>query len=368
MSVLTAFTENKVSTAAVQEIKTQFAAFHPKVVLYFASSVYNVQELAPAMDSAFPSSTVLGCTTSGELISGKMLKNSLVAMAFSQDIISDAAIQVVPRVSTDDNVPEAFKGFADYYKQSGIELDPEQYVGIVLCDGLSRAEEKIIDSIGNLTNVTFIGGSAGDDLHFQQTYVLANGQAYEDAAILALLKPAAKFDFIKTQSFDNTNKVLVATKVNEAKRIVDEFDHMPAAAAYASAIGKSVDTIDKYFMRHPLGLMIDDEPYVRSPQQAHEGALHFYCNVKEGMELSVLESTNIIADTCTAIAAKQQELGNIKAIINFNCILRTLQLESEGATLEYGKLFSTIPTIGFSTYGEAYIGHVNQTATMLIFA
>lgn len=36
-------------------------------------------------------------------------------------------------------------------------------------------------------------------------------------------------------------------------------------------------------------------------------------------------------------------------------------------TEAYGKIFSDIPTVGVSTYGEEFIGHTNQTATMLVF-
>ena len=308
MSVVTVFTENKVIEMAVKEIQSKLAITQPKVVLYFASSCYNPKEIASVMDHAFPSATVFGCTTSGEIISGKMLKNSIVAMGFSDDVITDVNIQILHNISAEDHVEKAFKGFEDYYYTPALELDPEKYVGIVICDGLTKAEEKIIDSIGNRTNVTFIGGSAGDDLKFANTYVFANGQAYSNAALLALLQPTGKFDFIKTQSFDNTNKKLVATKVDEANRIVLEFDHKPAVEAYAAAIGYSIAEVDKGFINHPLGLMIDDEPYVRSPQQVKEGAIIFYCNVKEGMEMSVLKSTDIIANTTAVIQQKQAQV------------------------------------------------------------
>jgi len=365
MSVITAFSEDTIIQTAVQEIKAKIADSQPKIVLYFASSSYNPQEIAPAMNDAFPGSTVFGCTTSGELISGKMTKNSIVAMGFSIDIIGDIDIQIVPNISTQDNVAAAFTLFSEYYKTPALELDPSKYVGIVLCDGLTKAEEKIIDSIGNLTDVTFIGGSAGDDLKFENTYVFANGQAYSNAALLALLKPVGTFDFIKTQSFNATDKKLVATKVDEANRIVLEFDNKPA---YAQAIDSSIEAVSEGFMSHPLGLMVDDEPYVRSPQQAGDKAITFYCNVKEGMEMTVLQSTDMIVDTTHALQEKQNEIGTFKAVINFNCILRTLQLESEGKCQQYGEIFKEIPMVGFSTYGEAYIGHVNQTATMLVFS
>lgn len=368
MSVLTAFSDNKSGAAAVMEIKVQLMTIKPKLILYFASSKYDVQEIAKKMLELFPETKVLGCTTAGELISGKMTKGSIVAMAFGSDFLYDVHIQVIPNISTENNVARAFKSFAAYYNTPCLELDPEKYIGIVLFDGLSRAEEKIMDSIGNLTDVTFIGGSAGDDLQFEHTYVFTAGKVYEDAAIVALLKPITPFAFIKTQSFFNTGKVLVATKVNEEQRIVEEFDGRPAVQAYAEAIGCAVSKVGQYFMRHPLGLMVEGEPYVRSPQQTQGSVLQFFCNVKQGMELSVLEATDIISDTKRVLAAKQQELGAIKAIVNFNCILRTLQLEKEGLCGVYGNLFSEIPTIGFSTYGESYIGHINQTATMLVFA
>ena len=56
------------------------------------------------------------------------------------------------------------------------------------------------------------------------------------------------------------------------------------------------------FMHNPVGLFIEDEPYVRSPQQIKDnGSMAFYCGVGEGMELSLLESTDIIEDTRNAI-------------------------------------------------------------------
>lgn len=100
-------------------------------------------------------------------------------------------------------------------------------------------------------------------------------------------------------------------------------------------------------MSHPLGLMIDDEPYVRSPQQTKDGAHYLLLQRERGMEMSVLESYRIsLPIPAAAIDEKQQEIGPIKAIINFNCILHCHQLDSQGTSEDYGKIFAKIPTIG----------------------
>lgn len=381
MNITIAYSTKKTAIDAVNDIKNHFKNFDPRLVIFFASSSFNPDAISKEMKNAFENIPTIGCSTAGEIVSGKMLKNSVVAMALNSEIINDVKVEVVERIKEENKIPEVFKSFESYYGKRMKELDFTEYVGIILFDGLSKAEEKIMEKIGDLSDIVFLGASAGDYLNFSSTYVYANGEAYTDSAAIALVKPATAFDLIKTQSFcifdkkldttgaeyQPTEIKLTATKVNLQNREVIELDNKPAAIAYAEALGVPVEEAPHYFMHNPLGLMINNEPYVRSPQQIKGNSIIFYCNIPEGTELSVLESTNIIEDTQKAINNKLNELGSISGIINFNCILRALELEKKGLSAEYVKIFENIPTIGFNTYGEEYIGHINQTSTMLVF-
>jgi hypothetical protein len=366
MSITTLQSSIKEIKNAVQELKSQSKGLSPELIIYFASPKYNPELLAAEMKQEFPISQSLGCTTSGEIVTGKMLDESIVAMAFEHEL-DDFQIQIVENISTRNQMPAVFNKFEKHFKESLLTLDQEKYVGIILIDGLSKAEERIMDQIGDLSSIPFIGGSAGDDLAFEQTFVFANGNAYTDAAILAVLKPTHGFDIIKTQSFSNMGIELEATKVQEVDRKVIEFNHKPAVQAYADALGIPAEKASEQFMQHPLGLMIGDEPYVRSPQQVEKGKIVFYCSILQGMKLSLLNSTDIIKDTKKALQEKEAKIGKIRGILNFNCILRSLELKDKKLTGPYGDIFSKIPTVGFSTYGEEFIGHINQTATMLVF-
>lgn len=354
---------------AVAEIKQGLLGCNPRAVLFFGSSMYTPHELSQQMQQAFPGLPVFGCTTAGELASGVMTDHSIVAMAFNSAIVKDLSIEVLSNIHAApiEAVNQAFKNFKNYFHTSVSELDPSRYVGMVLMDGLSRSEERIMERIGDLTDLPFIGGSAGDDLKFQETFVFANGETYGDAALLIVMETGVPFDIIKTQSFQAVDKKLVATRVNEANREVIEFNHQPALMAYAEAVKTSVAQAPEMFMKYPLGLMVDGEPFVRSPQQAAGSSLVFFCNMAEGMELSLLEGRDIIEDTREAVEKKIAEMGAVSGIINFHCILRTLQLKAEGRTQAYADIFRPYPMIGFSTYGEAYIGHINQTSTLLVF-
>lgn len=368
MTTTTAYSVNNNTEQAVNEIKNSFATVRPKMVLFFASSIFPGKEISKAMKTAFPDCVVMGCSTAGEIVTGKVLKNSLVAMALDESTIKGAKVAVVKDTKNNikANVSNAFAQLCSGCAADINRLSPDEYVGLVLHDGMSGSEERVMNELGDITNIIFIGGSAGDDCKFVSTSLYAEGEVYSNASILALLKPSKGYDIIKTQSFRSTNKKLVATKVNEELREILEFNGRPAAEAYAEAFGVPVEKLPDMFMNHPVGINATGDFYVRSPQQVKNGKVAFYCAVKEGMEVTILEGTDIVEDTKKAVERKQQEIGSIAALVNFHCILRTLQLESEGKTEAYGSIFKDIPTLGFSTYGESYIGHINQTSTILV--
>ena len=369
MTTRTAYSQQSSPQDAVRELATRLAGPKPRLVVYFASSHYVPEEIAAEMQRAFAPAALLGCTTAGELVGGVMHKNSVVAIALGADVIEAVQVEVVTDLSNPDALVGPFASIASHFKvPNAMELDTDRHVGIVLVDGLSGAEERLMERIGNQTDVIFIGGSAGDDLRFQATHVFANGRSYRNAAILAVIRAANGFGIVKTQSFRTHGKKLVATRVREDQREVLEFDGKPAAQAYAEALGVPATTAAEQFMSHPLGLVARGDIFVRSPQQVTaEGAIRFYCSIQAGTELAILTATDMIQDTVHAVEAKREELGGISALLNFNCILRTLELEKTGRTQAYGKLFEGLPMVGFSTYGEQYLGHINQTATMLAF-
>ena len=363
-AIQTAVSRLQDATAAAADLRKQLAGATPRLVVYFASPALGPQRIAAAMERAFAPATVIGCTTAGELVSGAMLKGGVVAMAL--DGVADLSVQLVAGLRTGAaGLDGAFEGFAAHFGRPVSALDPARHVGLVLIDGLSGAEERVIDAIGTRTNLTFVGGSAGDDLAFRATHVMAGGQAHADAALLVLLRLERPFSVIKTQSFGLEGHRLVATRVDAATRTVLEFDGRPATEVYAAAVGVPEAVLADQFMSHPLGLMVGDQPFVRSPQQVVGRGVRFYCAIEEGMELEVLRSADIVAETRAALARQQAAAGALRGIINFNCILRTLELDKKAQAQAYGDLFAAVPTIGFSTYGEAYLGHINQTATML---
>lgn len=352
---------------AAAEIVEQLGASQPKVLLCFSSTRQNPRDLVRKLHEAYPQAAIVGGSTSGEIVSGRMLKDSVVAMALENDIVDRVATASIADLGPKLNLDAAF---ASLEKQIGSpleELDPNHHVGIVIADGMSGGEERLIESIAERTELAFIGGSAGDDLKFQATQVFLNRAVLERSAVLLLMRVPRGFDIIKTQSFENTGTIVEATEVDTANRKILSLDHRPASHVYAEAVGTVPEALAESFQAYPLARVVGGEPFVRSPQRIEGTAIRFYCAVAKGEKLAVMKATDILSDTRDAIRKALTESPDAQGIVDFHCILRALELESKGLGQQYGNLFLEVPTVGFCTYGEAWTTHINQTSTMLVF-
>ena len=89
MNIKTAFSVKTDPQNAVADIQAQLKGFDPKLIVFFASSTFAPDEIAERMEAAFPSAETFGCSTAGEIVTGKMLTKSVVAMAFNKQAIKD---------------------------------------------------------------------------------------------------------------------------------------------------------------------------------------------------------------------------------------------------------------------------------------
>lgn len=218
-------------------------------------------------------------------------------------------------------------------------------------------------TIRDFQAVGFIHGSAVDDLKFKETKVFANGQSRTNAAVLelirldkvrhnqdAVVRPGRKK--LKPPRWSRSLVRSSSSTTNRLHRRTPQH-RIPVREGRGR------------FMRYPVGFMIDMEPFVCTGNASTTTRWSSTATSAWDRTFHPRVTGHCEGHFCSA-ATDDQGVGPRVCIINFNCILRTLELDAKSVSDAYGKVFAKAPMVGFSTYGEEYIGHINQTATMLV--
>ncbi|MDR1519772.1 MAG: FIST C-terminal domain-containing protein [Planctomycetota bacterium] len=357
---------------AVGRLRAGLADFPVGALLFFAPpSSCDSRLLAAGIRDAFPEAKTFGCSGAGVIHDGMLLDNAFTAMAFSAGVFETLEIAAVGGI--DSNPLALDQALGDLRTRLGrdlLDLDYREYLGFVLIDGLSSSMEPIMNRIGDLTNILFTGGCAGDELKFEKTLVYANGQVYENGMVIAVMRPRGKWGVIKSQSVVPGDQTLTATRVEEDRNVIWEFDGKPAAQAFADAIGVAAeDLTPEKFSECPLALMADGQPFIRSiATPVGDGGLRLYLRPARGLRYVIARTKDLAPETRADVEAKRREIGGISAIVNISCILRKLQMIRDGSVEAHSEVFAGFPSAGFFSFGEIFIGLVNQTATMVAFA
>jgi hypothetical protein len=351
---------------AVQELFSKVYQPDMEAVIFFCSSMYNLDKLGIELKKKFFCS-LIGCTTAGEISPKGYQKGGIVGVSLSsRDLkLHTRLISSLDRFS----LSEAQRITDEIRKELSfsVTFDKEKMFGFLMIDGLSIMEEQVISFLYNqLDGISIVGGSAGDDLRFNETKIYWDGCFLSDAAVFTLFETILPFYVFKTQHFKPTEKKLVITGADPFRRIVTEINAEPAAKEFARILGLPITELNPMvFSKYPLMLKLGDHWYVRSIQKVNEDeSLSFFCAIDVGLVLTVAQGDDLVSDLKDELESICCRIPEPKLIIGFDCILRKLEILEKDLLKDVGNLLNKLNFVGFSTYGEQYDSvHVNQTLT-----
>jgi hypothetical protein len=336
------------------------------LVLLFATPAADPSALAREAARVFGATPVMGCTTAGEIGARGYDEGQLVAMGLPRRHFDTkvVAIEALSLLDAGDAAGQVARARA---RLAALSDRPEAFA-FLLVDGLSAAEDAVAaalaSALGGPEGMPLLGGSAGDGSRYRRTFVLHEGRAMTDAALLAMVRTDCPVAVFQTDHLIPTDTRMVVTGADPARRVVTEINAEPAAREYARLLGRAPQDLTSYtFAAHPLVVRVGGRHHVRAVQRIEGDALHFFGAIDEGLVLTLARTGDMTAHLTETLAGLSRDAAP-DAILACDCMLRRIEAEERqlGATL--GGLLARHRAVGFSTYGEQLGAlHVNQTLT-----
>ncbi len=334
-------------------------------VFLFISPEADLAALAQSLPAAFAATPVIGCTTAGEITGAGYSDGEIVAVGLPARLFAAQPI-LIPDLGQIDAPGLIGQLIRDRQAMARMRPAWEGEFAFLLVDGLSVREDELASALARgLGPVPLFGGSAGDGTRFQATFVLHQGQILQNAAVVTLIRTAARVRVFSLDHLRPTEARMVVTEADPARRIVRGINAEPAAREYARILGKDPGQLTTFtFAAHPVVVRIGGAHHVRAIQQVDaNGDLVFFSAIDEGVVLTLAEPQDMAAHLTAELAALRGQ-GAAPAILACDCILRRLEALEKQKTGALSALLRAHGVVGFSTYGEQVNSmHVNQTMT-----
>ncbi len=346
------------------------------VMVFGASSFLDAPEPIRELTSAFPSSHLVGCSSSGEIF-GDMISDGSLSVAIARLAATDIRVAVTPVRS-------------ESSRAAGAELArqlsaPDLAAVIVLSEGLDVNGSNLVEGLNeNLPGVTITGGLAGDGDRFEQTWTLVDGKpAAGFATAVGLYGDRVKVGHGSKGGWDRFGPERIVTRSRD--NVLFELDGEPALELYKTYLGELAEGLPATGLLFPLALRAtegDTKQLVRTILAVDEEArsLTFAGDVPEGY-LAQLMQANFDRLVSGAEAAAERALivdapGPFLTIA-ISCVGRRLVL-GERTEDELEAVSHVLPDgnhqVGFYSYGEIspYTEGTcdlhNQTMTLTVVA
>lgn len=363
---------------AAEELLQKLAGGEPRLVTLFASWDRDQQALNRAVRERLPKGTrLIGASSAAEIDGEGMHQRSVLLGALSGDF--EIGLGLGRGLTRD-----AYAAGAQALRQAAAELgtapadlDNDHHVGVVMDDGYKyKKEEFLLGTLEDNPSVLLVGGGASAlDPHASASTVHVDGEAAEDAALVALFRTDAPFAALRSHWYLPTGQHLTITKVDESHQRALEIDGRPAAARYAELLGVSIDELEfgkpRGFAARPTAMRVGREYFIRSPwKPLPDGSVLFANLLEEGNELELMQIGDIAELTRRFLTEEvPARVPSPQAALLFHCGGRSMYAAASGQLPGLSETFRAAPpAVGLDVCFEIYCGfHINTTLTALVF-
>ncbi len=362
---------------AVAELASQIAQPDACVALVFASSHYDPDAFAAAIQDALGDTPVVGCTSIGEIGAHGFTRGGATGVTIASDS-TRVGLSLQRDLATAGLTcgRNAVLDASAQLDRPVEDLSPAEHVGLCLIDWRSQAEELFMaGASASAPALSFVGGSSSDQRVFAPesdggflSRVFFRGEAVAAAGILVMLETKDPFRVLVTEHMHPREGRVVVTRADPARRLVFELDGKPALVRYREVFQlDDGELTNQVAGQCPFGYYVEGRAFVRSVMAVDGDALQFACGVDRGTALVPMRPGDMIATTDEALSQVSDDLhGDMAALIAFSCYGRFLECEASGTVGDVGSVLAKYPVVGLNTFGEQVNSlHVNHTLTGL---
>ncbi len=339
-----------------------------QLAVFYCAADYDLPALAQALHAQFGDVNLVGCTTAGEITPEGYLAGALTGFSLAAPNLDVATALIGLKPFDADGAARTAAGLvAALGEREGLPPGSTDTFAFLLIDGLAMQEELVVSCLHRqLNGIELIGGSAADDTRFGATYLYHGGRFHQNVALLNLVRSDMPFVTFRTQHFVHSDKRMVVTRADPARRVVHDINGRPAAREFARLVELPLTELTPMiFATHPVVVRVGGQYYLRSIARVNpDESLTFFCAIDAGIVLTIARGVDMVANLERAFDDVQAAIGPPQLVLGCDCILRRLQTERDGIKDRVGEIFARNNVIGFATYGEQFNSmHVNQTFT-----
>ena len=334
----------------------------PQLALVFGSSWFDQVPLLEGVRSVLGATPLVGESTAGEIVPGGPLSHSCVVM-----LLAGNALSCSIGVGTDiDRAPRAAGQQAASAAVREFHGSPRKGL-LLLGDGLATSYADVVRGLQEVLGTSFliVGGMAGDDSRYEQTYQYAQDAVVSKAVIGVLLGGPLTIGVGIEHGFAPISKPRRITRSHA--NVLFELDHQPAASVYEEYFGASLlqrireEGTTRQHIAYPLGIQCEstDQWLLRNVVSFRpDGSLSCSGEISEGSWLQLMIGGRELALEAASRAAQSAIglLNRIACVLVFVSVIRRKLFGAQHAAMEITRIREVIgpsvPLAGCYTYGE----------------